>query len=271
MQTNTLAEHPTIRKSKRSIVNLLAPLDELSKSSINLSDNREVQFTHGAETYEIPQYTFIGSLGGDTPIHIGIFAGIHGDESEGIHAVIRVIRLLESHPELARGYHLSFYPLLNPTGYEDNTRHSRQGKDLNREFWLQSEAPEVRLIEEILETRKFQGIISLHTDDTSDGFYGYARGATLTAHLIKPALRAAAEFLPINEQPIIDGFPASNGVIKDAFSGILAAPRRRPRPFEIILESPATPTTFLKELALVAALQTILVEYRKFISYAKDI
>ena len=33
---------------------------------------------------------------------------------------------------------LSFYPVCNPTGFEDRTRFSRGGKDLNREFWRNS-------------------------------------------------------------------------------------------------------------------------------------
>jgi hypothetical protein len=45
----------------------------------------------------------------------------------------------------------------------------------------------------------------------------------------------------------------------------------RPRPFEIILETPVTPPEYLKELAFVAALQTILLEYSKFIAYAPNL
>ena len=50
-----------------------------------------------------------------------------------------------------------------------------------------------------------------------------------------------------------------------------APPKVRPRPFEIILETPAAPPEYLKEYAFVAALQTILAEYRKFIAYAPNL
>jgi hypothetical protein len=167
---------------------------------------------------------------------------------------------------------LSFYPVCNPTGFEDNTRHSRAGKDLNREFWRNSAQPEVRLLQAELVSRSFQGIISLHTDDTSEGFYGFAHGATLTKNLIEPALTAAEEFLPRDGRPVIDGFNARRGVIRDGYDGILSSPPRlRPRPFEIILETPAAPPAFLKELALVASLESILSEYRKFIAYAPNL
>ena len=185
---------------------------------------------------------------------------------------MQFIQLLESRPELAAGYYLSFYPVCNPTGFEDNTRQSRGGKDLNREFWRDSSEPEVRLLQAELQSRSFQGIISLHTDDTSDGFYGFAHGATLTKSLIEPALAAAENFLPRDDRPVIDGFTARKGVIRAGYEGILSAPPKiRPRPFEIILETPASPPAYIKQLALVAAVQTILVEYQKFIAYAPNL
>ena len=260
------------RQIRRDLADLLAPLEKIAANSPNLVANHDARFEVDGESYELPRYLFVGPRGGDTPIRIGIFAGIHGDEPEGVHALVQFIKLLEAKPELATGYYLSFYPVCNPTGFEDNTRHSRGGKDLNREFWKNSSEPEVRLLQAELVSRSFQGIISLHTDDTSAGFYGFAHGATLTKNLIAPALAAAEKFLPRDERPVIDGFPARNGIIREAYEGILNAPPKiRPRPFEIILETPATPPEYLKELAFVAALQTILVEYNKFIAYAPNL
>ena len=257
---------------RRNIADLLAPLDRLAATSPNLVVNHDARFDHGEDSYELPRYLFVGPRGGDTPIRIGIFAGIHGDEPEGVHALIQFIQMLDARPELATGYYLSFYPVCNPTGFEDNTRHSRRGRDLNREFWRNSNEPEVRLLEAELQSRSFQGVISLHTDDTSHGFYGYVRGATLTRHLIEPALAAAEKFLPRNTQPVIDGFPARRGVIRDCYEGVLSAsPKIRPRPFELILETPAAPPEYLKQCAFAAALQTILVEYQKFIAYAPNL
>jgi hypothetical protein len=257
---------------RRSVADLLAPLDKIAVQSSNLVVNHDAQFTIDGETYELPRYLFVGPRGGDAPIHVGIFAGVHGDEPEGCHAVIQFIKLLESKPELAAGYYLSFYPVCNPTGFEDGTRASRRGKDLNREFWKSSAEPEVRLLQAELVSRSFQGIIALHTDDTSDGFYGIVRGATLTKHLIEPALRAAEKLLPRDERPVIDGFAARRGVIYETFDGILSAPPKvRPRPFEIVLETPQSPPAYMKEAAFVAALQSILAEYQRFIAYAPNL
>src|ERR1700690_3668743 len=257
---------------RRSIADVLAPLDQIAAHSPNLVANHEAHFELGGKTYELPRYLFVGPKGGDTPIRIGIFAGIHGDEPEGVRAVVQFLKLLEAKPDLASGYYLSIYPVCNPTGYEDGTRHSRHGKDLNREFWGNSNEPEVRLLQAELVSHSFNGIIALHTDDTSDGFNGIVRGATLTQHLIEPALQAAEKFLPRDKRSIIDGFQARNGVIQDAYDGILSRPPKvRPRPLETIPETPSQPPVFLKECAFIIALKTILDEHRKFIAYAPNL
>ena len=260
------------RPARRSIVEALAPLDELATHSASLIANHDAKFEIEGESYVLPRYLFLGPRGGDEPIRIGLFAGIHGDEPEGVHALVRLLTTLERKPELATGYCLFVYPICNPTGFEDGTRHARSGKDLNREFWTGTVAPEVKLLESELTAHSLHGVIALHTDDTSDGFYGFVSGATLTHSLIEPALEAVEQFLPRNTDDLIDGFQALNGVIREAYQGVLSAPPvARPRPFEIILETPKTPPEYLKEAAFVLALQTILTRYREFIAFAPNL
>ncbi|MGO8701768.1 MAG: succinylglutamate desuccinylase/aspartoacylase family protein [Limisphaerales bacterium] len=257
---------------RRSLNDLLTPLDRMAKDSPNFIVNRDARFELDGESYVLPRYLFIGPRSGDTPTRIGIFAGIHGDEPEGVYAAIRFLTFLEQYPDLAAGYCLSVYPVCNPTGFEDNTRHSRRGKDINRKFWRNTTEPETRLLQTELKAHSFHGIISLHIDDTSDGFYGIVGGATLTENLIKPALKAADAFLPLDTRALIDGFPAEDSVVRDSFPGVLRAPPSvRSRPFEIVLEAPNHHPAYLTEWAFVAALESILAEYRKFISYAQNL
>ena len=160
----------------------------------------------------------------------------------------------------------------NPTGFEDGTRHSRSGKDLNREFWQDSPQPEVRLLETEIWTHAFDGIITLHADDTSDGLYGYVSGAVLSENLLEPALRAAEKFLPRNLQKQIDGFAAANGVITEGFPGVLSSPKNMKQPpFEVTLETPQKAPLHLQAEAFSAALQTMLVEYQSLMAIAQNI
>lgn len=258
--------------AKRSLAELLEPLDRLASKSASLIAKHDAKFERNGRRYVLPRYFFVGPQGGGDPIRVGIFAAIHGDEPAGAHALVDFLSVLEANPELATGYCLFAYPVCNPTGFEDNTRHARTGHDLNREFWNNSKEPEVRLLQTELFSHAFDGIISLHSDRESDGVYGFANGNTLTKNLVEPALRAAEEILPRNQKGVIDGFTARNGIIRASYQGMLSAPPKlRPRPFEILLETPNAAAPFLQQKAFVAALLSILGEYRKFIAYAANL
>jgi predicted deacylase len=251
---------------------LLAQLDAAAENSDHLFKKHFGQFESGGQSYEMPRYLYLGPKGGGDIVRIGIFATIHGDEPEGALALTRLVAALEKNPEIAKGYCLFLYPVCNPTGFEDNTRHARSGRDLNREFWKDSTQPEVKFLETELWTHAFDGIITLHADDTSDGLYGYVAGAVLSENLLEPALREAEEFLPRNRKGKIDGFAANNGIISESFQGVLRTPRNMNRaPFEITLETPQKAPLHRQVEAFSTALQTILVEYRYLMAIAQNI
>jgi hypothetical protein len=257
---------------RRSIPDLLAPLVERSRHSASLLHKPMGPLDIGAERYSIPRFVFVGPRGGAEPIRVGIFAAIHGDEPATASGLVKFVELLDQQPELARDFCLFIYPVCNPTGYEDNTRCSRRGRDLNREFWNNSNEAEALALQTELCTHAFDGIISLHADDTTDGVYGFAGGATLTKSLLEPALKAAEHYLPRNQGKLIDGFNAQNGIIRDGYKGILSAPPKvRPRPFEVVFETPHFAPVYLQELAFSAALLSLLGEYRKVISFAANL
>ena len=209
---------------------------------------------------------------GDETFKIGIFAGLHGDEEAGTHAAYELVRWAWNEPEELRGYELHIYPVCNPTGRKAKTRHSRNGLDLNREFWRGSEQPEVRLLEAELRAQAFHGLITLHADDTCEGVYGYTHGRTLDEALLEPALRAAEATLRRDRRPVIDGFAARDGHICDCYPGVLSAPpEQKPQPFNVIFETPAEAPLDLQVAASVAALDAIIGVYRGFIGYAQNI
>jgi murein peptide amidase A len=246
-----------------SVAQTIAPLIEKSKTSAHLKHS-----TIGV----LPRFIFEGPLGGDEPIRIGIFAAIHGDEQATATGLLKFLDFLTLSPQLARDFALYTYPICNPTGFDARSRCSKSGKDLNREFWKNSTEAEIVALEKEIRVRKFDGIISLHSDDTVEGLYGFVGGATLSQSLLEPALAAAELFLPRNRQPLIDGFPASEGIIVQGYQGILCAPPDvSPRPFELIFETPQLSPIPLQEQAFVVALLSILAEYRKTMSYAANL
>ncbi len=263
--------------SARSAVNRATPLTTLLDAFQALAAQHpellELTLGHVSGPSEgggpLKRYTWHGPRGGGDRLKLALFAGIHGDEPAGGWALFDFAAALLAQPKLGEGFEFVFYPCINPTGLECGTRCNAAGLDLNREFWRGSEQPEVRLIERELADEAFDGIVSLHADDTSPGLYGYARGRLLAEELLRPALAAAAEVLPTNHDPVIDGFRAEFGLIRDCFCGVLAAPpAQRPQPFEIIFETPALATLADQRAATVRALHSLTTTYRRFISYA---
>ncbi len=226
----------------------------------------------GSDAYALEQFLFVGPRGGGDYYRVGIFAGIHGDEVAGVYAAVRFLHELAQNPSLAHGYELYLYPLCNPTGFEDGTRHSRGGRDLNREFWTGSRDPEVQLLERQIRTLRFDGLISLHADPDSAGLYAFALGAQVTHHVVEPALAAAERIVPRNCDANIDNFTARNGLIRKGYAGMLcAAPEIRPRPFEIVFETPQLADLELQIEANVVFLRHALEQYQQLRAIAQDL
>jgi murein peptide amidase A len=254
---------------RKALDRILSPLEDMAGRSDHLLRTPAAQ--NGAQP-PIPRYLYLGERGGGDVFRLGIFASIHGDEPEGALALNRFVTLLERDPEIARGFALFLYPVCNPTGFEDGTRHARSGKDLNREFWRQSSEPEVRFLESEIYLHAFDGLITLHSDNTSAGAYGYVNGSVLSENLLAPALRAAEQFLPRDRHPIIDGFPARDGIIYRSYEGVLrSVPGLERPPFELTFETPQRAPLYLQVEAAAAALQTILQQYRQLRSFAQNI
>lgn len=255
------------------VFGIIEELRALAGASPYLEYSEVGAFQHGGQPYTLPRFAFRGPGCDEDSVRIGIFAAIHGDEVETAHASLVFLRRLLAEPERGRGYLLYIYPVCNPTGVEDGTRHSRNGLDLNREFWKGSKEPEVFHLERELGIQAFQGVISLHADDTTHGVYAYVRGATLTEALARPALASAEKFLPRALGDVIDSFPAKDALIhQHCFEGVLCNPRAlRPAPFEIIFETPQAFPRDLQVEAAVAALDRILEEYRPFLAIQQNL
>ncbi|HTO02756.1 MAG TPA: succinylglutamate desuccinylase/aspartoacylase family protein [Opitutus sp.] len=270
---------PSFTSDVRNAGALPAPLRALLESCVAKKQSeaevelrRVGRFVHESSWHEILCLRLAGPYAGHDPIRLGLFAGIHGDEPAGTVALVQFARALAEDPARAAGYDLYLYPVVNPVGCERGTRANRSGKDLNREFWQRSGEAEVQAIEAELRQHRFDGIITLHTDDTSEGLYGYAHGRTLNEALLAPALEAAKAFLPLDGRAIIDGFPARGALICDCFTGVLSAPpEQRPQPFDLIFETPGTASLDLQVAATVAALDSIIRTYPGFIAYAQDL
>lgn len=263
-----LASRPAVRDLRV----LLDPLLALGSFSPLLKTTCAATFEHEGSTYHVPRVVFTGPPAAHDPIRLAIFGGLHGDEPASVLAPIAFLERLAADPRRATGYELVVYPLCNPFGYAHARRENGAGLDLNREFWRGSAQPEVVALERELSDQRYSGLITLHADDTSEGIYGYTHGRVLNEALLEPALRSASYIIPRDRRARIDGFLARDAKIETCYGGVLSAPPgQRPRPFDLIFETPALAPIDRQVEAGVTALDTILDEYRVFLAYAANL
>jgi murein peptide amidase A len=256
----------------RDLNALFEPLTADLSRCASLTCAEAGSFPSGDIRYVLRRFVFSGPPAEHDRIRLGLFAGVHGDEPAGCATAVKFLSDLAARPEQARGYDLFVYPVCNPTGYVANIRENRAGFDLNREFWLGSRQPEVVILERELRAHCFDGLITLHSDDTCDGIYGYAHGQVLNEALLAPAIRAAERILPRDSRAVIDGFAAREGLICDCFKGVLAAPpEQHPRPFDVIFETPGRAEFGLQVDAGALAVEAMLENHRGFAAYAQDL
>jgi hypothetical protein len=257
---------------RRSVATLLNRMEKLASRSDRLfSAHLEFTDPRGVTT-TLPRFLFTGPGDRSSFLRVGIFAGVHGDEESGVLAALDLIQELHANPAPALGYELFIYPVCNPWGFSRNARWLKSGADMNREFWRGSSEIEVLMLEGQLMRLAFDGIIALHTDDTSEGIYGFAKGHQLTRHVLEPALEAASRHLPRNFDRSIDNFQANMGIIEQGYTGILGAPpTQKPKPFEIVFETPHAAPLEDQIKAHTTAMTTMLERFRVLISEAQNI
>src|SRR5882757_3018490 len=135
---------------------LLKPLLSSAENSDFLIEGSIGEFAVGKVAFQIPRFIFMGPGGGGDNIRIGIFAAIHGDQPEGTEVLVNLLQELEMTPQTARNYHIYAYPICNPSGLVNQTRHNTSGKNLSKEFWHNSLEPEIYYLEREMGVLHFQ-------------------------------------------------------------------------------------------------------------------
>ncbi len=143
-------------------------------------------------------------------VRVYISSGMHGDEPAGPLALLRLLQE-DIWPGDAA---IWLCPCLNPTGFPLNRRENALGIDLNRDYrhlqsaevrahvaWLQRQPP-------------FDIALCLHEDWESNGFYVYELNPENRPSMAEKILDAAARFCPVEMSPLIEDWPAQNGVIR---------------------------------------------------------
>jgi hypothetical protein len=251
---------------------LLKPLLDLAENSDYLIGGSIGHFLVGRSVYQIPRFIFMGPTGGGDTIRLGIVAGLHGNDPEGAEALVELLQELEVNPQAARGFHIYAYPICNPLGFAARARSHAAGEDLAGQFWNGSSRPEVYYLERELGVLRFHGVISLQTQNHSDGFLVDAKSDILNRALAQPAIQATQRFLP-------------GGILKtESDPGPLhASPRASlpdfltvtdelaPAPFELRIGIPNHAPRLSQIHGTVGALKSILDSYRSLLAIGQNL
>jgi len=153
-------------------------------------------------------------------VSVYISAGMHGDEPAGPLAALQFLQE-DIWPHDAA---IWLCPCLNPTGFPLNRRENASGIDLNRDYrHLQSQ--EIRAHVDWLQKQpRFDVTLCLHEDWESNGSYVYELNPDNLPSFSEKMLEAASKFCPVDTSPVIEDWPAQNGVIRPNIN-----PEERPR------------------------------------------
>jgi hypothetical protein len=198
---------------------LLTPLkiSELYKRLKTQADRLDYQILTLGDVGEHPLWLFHQPSALKRAKHVLIAAAFHGDEQAGPMAILEFLEHKfdpKDYPDL----NISWLPLVNPTGYEANTRNNYLDQNPNRGFDPQDRHPskEGQLLlaqKELILKLSCNGFLSLHEDsDLNYGFFLYISEPNLKpGRFTKTLLKAPAGIKPVDPLDLLDLEKTSSG------------------------------------------------------------
>lgn len=126
--------------------------------------------SYGERDYPLQKITFNSESGGARLLFI---CGVHGNEPAPVYAMEDFILNLSSHPELGGKVPIDFY-ILNPWGFEHNSRYSGTLLDFNRD-WEVGASQEAALLLKFIDADDYDGVFDFH-EASSTGTFLYCYG-----------------------------------------------------------------------------------------------
>ena len=149
-------------------------------------------------------------FGADGAPHLYLSAGIHGDEPAPPRALLQLL----DGGFFAADCHWHVCPLLNPAGMDRGTRENPGGLDLNRDY-REPRSSEIRAhVGWLRRQPAFDLTLCLHEDWEATGFYLYELNPGHRRSLAEAIVAAVRDVCPIDPAAVIDGRPASGGIIR---------------------------------------------------------
>lgn len=138
---------------------------------------------------------------------IYIIGCIHGNEPAGTTGILHFMQK----SNMPKKIRLEIIPLLNTSGFINNTRNNLNDIDINRDFCKPNLQPETTAIMNLLKDDKPELLWTLHEDASCDDFYLYYSNEE-KLYLWKKIVDFASNYFPIRNKKI-HGDECDNGLI----------------------------------------------------------
>jgi hypothetical protein len=251
------ASKPKDQRSESRAGNVLRGLDQLSRTRPHLYRTRILTGGH-RKASQISRYVFEGDQSGESPIRIGIFAGLRENDEVGPEAVSAFLADLVALPHLGSGLRIYAYPIVSATSFEVATSSSRSSQSIMNHIGCQIPSSEAYQIEREIFAIAFDGIITIHLEEEIKTFQVGISDARLHDTLVRPILSSLEPFLPNVEDSVFD-------TRRSLTTGV---PLER-RPSELALRVPSLCWSGLSALGLRIALHTAVDCYRSYVTQNK--
>jgi hypothetical protein len=248
---------PAVRKIQRSespVGKILRPLDQLSRRREHLYSTRILTGGHRASSL-ISRFVFEGDQWRESPIRIGIFAGLRGDDQVGPGAISAFLADLVALPDLGNDLRLYAYPIVSAPSFETGASSSRSSRYIINQIGCKLLSPETYQIEREIFAIAFDGIITIQIAEEINNMRVAISDPHLHDVLVEPILSSLKPFLP--------DIDAEGG---DTCRSLTKGTLRKQRPFELTLRVPLSGWRGLYAIAVRIALHTAVDCYRSYVT-----
>jgi hypothetical protein len=244
-------------RSETPVAKLLRPLDQLSQSKRRLYTTRIFTGDDRASS-KISRYVFEGEQSSGSPIRIGIFAGLRGNDAVGPGAVATFLEDLVALPHLGNNLRIYAYPVVNATGFEVATPSSERRQYIINQIGCKTVSAETYQIEREIFAIAFDGVITIRSDDERKHFKVGISDAHLQETFVRPILSALEPFLPVEEADGDSGRSLTDGL------------SLKRRPVELTLSLPSSGWPGLYSIGLRIALHLAVDGFRRYMVQRKN-
>jgi len=123
-------------------------------------------------SFEVPSVSFSGARKGWGSRRVLIVSGVHGTETAGVEAVLRIAELLARDPGRYEGVSIDLVPVINPWGWVYGYRYDGDGEDVNRDF-ASRRTQEARIMRRLMDHGgPYDLVLDLH-ESKKPGYFIY--------------------------------------------------------------------------------------------------